>query len=271
MSMDLFTRCPACKTAFRVTTQQLQVSGGQVRCGQCQAVFDAYASLTAQEPPAPIPPPEPIAREADRPEATETVASEVVQVAAKGPPAPAPARTDRPDPAAELYEWEFRMPESRSHTALWAVLATLLVVLLGLQAAYAFRSEIMVAVPESRAYYQKICDVAGCKIGLPKLASYLHLEASDMNVVDAAHPSEIQLVLSVRNRAPVDLAYPDFELTLTDSTERAIARRVFTPADYLPAGRPSGGLKAGGDLVVQLYLDTGNLRASGYRVYMFYQ
>ena len=38
-----------------------------------------------------------------------------------------------------------------------------------------------------------------------------------------------------------------------------------------PAGRPAGGLKAGGDLGIQLYLDTGGLRASGYRVYMFYQ
>ena len=48
--MDLFTRCPQCDTAFRVTTQQLQASGGQVRCGHCEAIFDAFATLTAQEP-----------------------------------------------------------------------------------------------------------------------------------------------------------------------------------------------------------------------------
>src|SRR5258708_20684954 len=48
--MDLYTRCPNCDTTFRVTTQQLQASGGQVRCGNCQKIFDAFATLTAREP-----------------------------------------------------------------------------------------------------------------------------------------------------------------------------------------------------------------------------
>ncbi len=48
--MDLFTRCTECATVFRVTTGDLQASGGQVRCGRCQSVFDAFASLTARPP-----------------------------------------------------------------------------------------------------------------------------------------------------------------------------------------------------------------------------
>jgi len=48
--MNLYTRCLHCGTTFRVTTQQLQASSGQVRCGQCKQVFDAFATLTAQEP-----------------------------------------------------------------------------------------------------------------------------------------------------------------------------------------------------------------------------
>ena len=48
--MDLFTRCTRCETVFRVTTGDLQASGGQVRCGRCQTVFDAFASLTAKPP-----------------------------------------------------------------------------------------------------------------------------------------------------------------------------------------------------------------------------
>jgi predicted Zn finger-like uncharacterized protein len=49
-TMNLYTRCLHCATTFRVTTQQLQVSSGQVRCGQCKQIFDAFATLTAQEP-----------------------------------------------------------------------------------------------------------------------------------------------------------------------------------------------------------------------------
>ncbi len=49
-NLDLFTRCSRCETVFRVTTRDLQASGGQVRCGRCQTVFDAFASLTARPP-----------------------------------------------------------------------------------------------------------------------------------------------------------------------------------------------------------------------------
>lgn len=40
-----YTRCPGCLTVFRVTTAQLALREGQVRCGQCRAVFDANDHL----------------------------------------------------------------------------------------------------------------------------------------------------------------------------------------------------------------------------------
>lgn len=46
--MALVTRCsnPSCLTLFRVAPAQLQAFGGQVRCGACGTVFDAFPSLT---------------------------------------------------------------------------------------------------------------------------------------------------------------------------------------------------------------------------------
>ena len=41
----LFTRCPSCDTTFRVTDEALTKAGGQVRCGRCASVFNAYAEL----------------------------------------------------------------------------------------------------------------------------------------------------------------------------------------------------------------------------------
>jgi len=266
--MDLFTRCPSCETTFRVTTQQLQASGGQVRCGHCQKIFDAFATLTAQEPqPAPqdpvIPPP-PLDETAKNEQHLRPDFS-AAPVSRKGELAPA-----RPDPAATLYEWEFKMPESPRRVALWTILAFVMVTGLVLQAVYVFRTEMMVLLPQTRSYYALICESIGCAIGLPKLSNYLHIEASDLKVVDPSHPNEIQLLLSVRNRAPVDLAYPAFELTLTNPMEQAVARRVFLPADYLSPAMQTGGLKAGTELPLQLYLDTGVVRAAGYRLYLFY-
>jgi predicted Zn finger-like uncharacterized protein len=39
------TRCPACRTCFQVTSEQLRVSDGWVRCGQCDEIFDARLQL----------------------------------------------------------------------------------------------------------------------------------------------------------------------------------------------------------------------------------
>lgn len=43
--MSLATRCPACGTTFRVVQDQLKVSGGWVRCGQCHQVFNGLEAL----------------------------------------------------------------------------------------------------------------------------------------------------------------------------------------------------------------------------------
>lgn len=41
----LVTRCPACRTAFRVVADQLRLRQGLVRCGHCDTVFDARDHL----------------------------------------------------------------------------------------------------------------------------------------------------------------------------------------------------------------------------------
>jgi predicted Zn finger-like uncharacterized protein len=45
--MSLVTRCTSCGTLFKVVADQLKISEGWVRCGQCAAVFDAQANLVA--------------------------------------------------------------------------------------------------------------------------------------------------------------------------------------------------------------------------------
>lgn len=42
---SLVTRCPACSTLFKVVPDQLRISEGWVRCGQCDEVFDAQAHM----------------------------------------------------------------------------------------------------------------------------------------------------------------------------------------------------------------------------------
>ncbi|HEY6644680.1 zinc-ribbon and DUF3426 domain-containing protein [Povalibacter sp.] len=41
----MLTQCPSCQTIFRITSEILRVAHGQVRCGRCQAQFDALQRL----------------------------------------------------------------------------------------------------------------------------------------------------------------------------------------------------------------------------------
>ncbi|MDD2810148.1 DUF3426 domain-containing protein [Rhodoferax sp.] len=43
--MSLLTRCPTCNTLFRVVPDQLRISEGWVKCGQCGEIFDGSKQL----------------------------------------------------------------------------------------------------------------------------------------------------------------------------------------------------------------------------------
>lgn len=47
--MSQITRCPFCVTTFKVVADQLRISDGWVRCGQCKEVFDASEHLMLGE------------------------------------------------------------------------------------------------------------------------------------------------------------------------------------------------------------------------------
>jgi predicted Zn finger-like uncharacterized protein len=93
--MNTVTRCPACRTAFRVHRHQLEARAGQVRCGACGTVFDARAELEVL-PPAPESgdAPEPVGE----PEPFETLDLDLSQPLSTTNPVVLSA-TDAPHPA----------------------------------------------------------------------------------------------------------------------------------------------------------------------------
>jgi predicted Zn finger-like uncharacterized protein len=122
-SMSLATRCTACGIAFRVVQDQLRVSEGWVRCGQCREVFNALEQLfdldrdgwpapPRARPPAPAAPDASSpASDAGAPPPTPGV-SDVTRARATPPPAAHPDPVgeaaseiaDAPDPAVEVVE-----------------------------------------------------------------------------------------------------------------------------------------------------------------------
>lgn len=77
--MSQITRCPHCATTFKVVADQLRISDGWVRCGQCKELFDASEHLLVS--------------------GAEQAASEALPAAAMQAPEPA-AQTQQPEDAA---------------------------------------------------------------------------------------------------------------------------------------------------------------------------
>ena len=98
----------------------------------------------------------------------------------------------------------------------------------------------------------------------------MSIESSDLEG-DKTHENQITLNALLRNRATYAQAFPNLELTLNDSQEKPVARRVFLPADYLP---PSENEKIGflpnRELKVKLHLNTADLMPTSYRLFLFY-
>lgn len=90
-AVKLVTRCPACRTAFRLVADQLRLRQGLVRCGQCETVFDAREHLIEIPLPAGS-----TAPSAQKPAAAPAPAAPPAETTA--PPASAPA-TAAPTPA----------------------------------------------------------------------------------------------------------------------------------------------------------------------------
>jgi predicted Zn finger-like uncharacterized protein len=75
----MYTQCPECDVAFRVTAQVLKQAAGKVRCGGCGVAFNALAYLSEENPAASRP-------SADRPEGGAMSLEEPGEIEAGPPP-----------------------------------------------------------------------------------------------------------------------------------------------------------------------------------------
>ncbi|MEY2632252.1 MAG: hypothetical protein RIR00_906 [Pseudomonadota bacterium] len=154
-------------------------------------------------------------------------------------------------------------PEDTRPVWPFALATGLLVLALALQLAVHFRSELSRAVPALRSAFT----AAGLEIPLPTHAEEISIESTDLQS-DSAR-SLLILQASLRNKSAHAQAWPALELTLTDTHEAVVARRVLRPEDYLPAGAPAR-FEGGSDINTRLWIDAKELAAVGYRLYVFY-
>jgi len=232
-------------------------------------VAEAADPVAFEARPTEVVTPEGAAREAVAPDVAmpETGASEAVASETR-PPEPESAAeiaTDAgdgsetfPEPAPAPRRWPWVIG---SLTALTALV---------LQATLAFRVELAVLWPEARPVLLALCGIANCEIGLPAKIALVGIEASDLHP-DSEHVGRLALTATLKSRAPFAQQFPHLELTLTDTMDKAVARKVLAPADYLPPQVSlAQGMQPNTDIAVAVGVELREISASGYRLYVFY-
>lgn len=156
--------------------------------------------------------------------------------------------------------------------ALWAACAVLAPALL-VQLALLFRSSLIVHFPDLQPTLAALCSPWDCSAQWPMRPELLAVVSSDLQAVPGTSAMEFDAV--IRNRAEFPMALPALELTLTDSLNHPLARKVFMPADYLSSRatasqEPSDNLAAGGDLTIRLIFEFRGIGVAGFVAYPFY-
>jgi len=267
--MSMITRCPACGTSFRVTLAQLEARAGHARCGYCSVVFDARAALVSDSVTT--------AAERDFATALESEMHHTGETPETGLAVPSAAETDSELPQSTEgmghvvpLELDFGPRSRRPPSRLWWLGSTLLLLVLAAQAAYQYRGDLALLVPEAKPMIQKLCAILNCDVPLPRRTELMSIESSDLRA-DGANPSVMVMSAALRNRAAFAQALPALELTLTDAQDQVVARRVLLPPDYAPRGtRLDSDFAAGSEMPVKVFIDAGTLKATGYRLYLFY-
>ena len=200
-----------------------------------------------------------------------------VEPAASRPPTMPPARVSRPVPrqqrvAEPLPQFLEDEPPPTRGRFLWGLLGLLALLGLAAQLLLHFRTDVALLAPELKPILVTACKSLNCTVRLPRRPELMSIESSDLQA-DPEHENLVVLNAVIRNRAPFPQEYPDLELTLTDEGDQAVVRRVLVPADYVPTPRSRSaisGIGPGAEVVVRLHFDTSRVRATGYRLYLFF-
>ncbi len=311
--MSLITRCPACGTLFNVVADQLRVSQGWVRCGHCSDVFDAGSHL---QPASPLPLMSPevspwpsdvaavdeptvpadmliadgsaiiepvVEKPAALPVEEEINSSAVLPSKPIDDDASATVASETEDASEAAFPDVSFLRQARRQafwkkTSVRAVsggVGLILLALLGLQWMLQHKDSLVLTDPRWSPVLQAVCQPLGCAVKPLRRVESLVIDSSSFS---KAGPESFRLGFVLKNMADLPVEAPLLELTLTDTQDKAILRRVLTPAQFgYLAGvwLPARGEVAG---VVSLSVaNGGNLlpavsaaAVAGYRVLVFY-
>ncbi len=304
--MNYITSCPVCETQFLLKTEHLKAHRGKVQCGHCEHIFNAKnrlteipddiqsaaeynASLETQDKvPASAVDEKPISQvlnvvlesvpdlenlgsnhEPDSPNVSEIVVEprhevhEVIEA----------YDTDQIQSPIIIEDLSADPKFLRRKTKLdirLVLLSLMLAILAGLQIIYFMRTTIAADYPQFKPNLVQACAALNCEVKLPKNLDLLTIDDSDMQE-DEHYQGVIRFSSLLINNASHAQAYPNIELTLTDTSEQPVLRRLIKPGEYLPANADvAAGIGSRDEVRINLAINVKDVAVAGYRVLIVY-
>ncbi len=305
--MSLITQCPACSTLFKVVQDQLRVSDGWVRCGQCDEVFDASKQLRPSNPSEPVPKASPAndPAVASGPDTGYDWGPVTELAEASVPPPTDPFLERSPHELSAYPEWKEQPPQAQVQakeenkpedfasglakmavptfmasaveppvrTGLWsrvviACVAAMLTFLLLVQVVHQERDWLVASQPALRPAVEMLCTALDCKVAPLHRIETVVIDSSSF-AKSAAGLYKLQITL--KNIGSLGVAIPSLELTLTDTADQAALRRVLRASDLAQNKEVLGaGEELSSSLVVKVNAINGVEKIAGYRLLAFY-
>lgn len=246
----MYTQCPECLSVFSLDAQTLAKAHGHLVCGHCEASFDSLATLADQLPPEPFvelpinqpslqppqvdlvvyrPPPEVPAVIETSPAANNDTGSDFSQLVF-APRFARESRARKPEPDHRPKRRRRPRSSNERHWP-WVVACSMLLLLLGLQLAWAKR-DTLIRNPLVGGWLRSSCAALHCQLPLVSAPQKLQLLASNVQ----AHPSAANALMisaSVRNDAIFSQPYPLLTITLSDAQGKRLGMRRLQPREYL--------------------------------------
>ena len=304
--MNYITSCPACETQFLLSTEHLKAHRGKVQCGQCEHIFNAKNRLTEILDDIHNPVEYQASIEAHERDITQAIdekpISEVLNVALGA--APNLDNLDnleldkksnhayigntniesQPD-IIDVYDVDqinapiyiddlttnpkFDKPKTKVNV--WLVLFGLILAILAvLQSVYYLRTSISADYPQFKPYFVLACAALKCEIDLPRNLDFFALDDSDMQE-DFERIDVIKFSSLLINNAPYAQAYPNIELTLTDTSDQPVLRKRIKPSEYLASNtNANAGIDSREEMRINLSINVSDMVVAGYRVLLLY-
>ncbi|NHZ95649.1 zinc-ribbon and DUF3426 domain-containing protein [Massilia sp. CCM 8734] len=185
------------------------------------------------------------------------------------PPPPAPVipepENDEPDFLRRSREFEEKQGSRRIALLIGSLILAILLVAQGVTT---FRNILVAKFPAIEPVLVMACATLGCKLELPAQIDSLSIETGELQSLGA---NAFNLSTLLRNQSDLTQGWPNIELALTDGNDKTLLRRVVVPAEYLPKGTViAKGFSARSEQAIKLTFEVKQIKASGYRIAIFY-